>query len=242
MSWYQKDNIAYNKPNLSGTIYITKDETTEDYFSRFQKIKLDGHNWEIQVVDRISVPGIIELEIQETFDNYIAELPKIQKVDYFTQIVGETLVRQDTIQGYKIDAELYNPDYKWVVEGNKRVELLEELDGGRCCTVKVHPGAIRTYRVKYTNGVTGYYLDAKIDIEKQLINGDAEVHPYDIKKYSCKEDGVFWLDTKYAKITEQTSKTCTVEILRGKSGEFTLYFKESASGEVRTLPIKIKPF
>lgn len=239
ISWYSKNDIAHNKLNLSGTIYIKKDANTEDFFSRFQHLKIDGHTWEVQVVDKISVPGIIELEMQEYYDNPIADLPHVKKKDGFSQIVGETLVKQDTVQGYRIDLDLYNPDFHWVVEGNDRVKVLEEFEGGRYCNVKVHPGAIRTYRVKYTDGKSGYHLDVNIDIEKPHVEGPQEVKPYDIVTYTCEEAGVFWIESKYAKIIEQTPKSCKVEIVKTKKSTFDLLFKSNETGSVYTLPIEI---
>lgn len=239
ISWYHKESLAYNKLNLSGTIYIKKDEYTEDFFNRFSKIKLDGHTWEIQVVDRISVPGIIELEVQEYFDNKYEELPYIEKVDTTNQISGNTLVKQNTVQGYMVPNELYNSDYHWVVEGNDRVKIIDELVNGQVCRVQVYPGAIRKYRVKYTDGKSGYHLDVRIDIEEQKIQGDTAVRPFDIKEYRADEKGTFWIEAKSAKVIENKGYSCTVEIVKGKKGKFTLYFKADESGSVYSLPIDI---
>ena len=240
ISWYTNKDIARNKLNLSGTIYIKKDENTEDFFSRFQHLKIDGHTWEVQVVDKISVPGIIELEVQEYYDNPIADLPRIEKRDTISQIIGDTIVKQDSQPGYKINLDFYNPNYHWVVEGNDRVKVLEEFENGKYCTVQVYPGAIRTYRVKYTDGKSGYHLDVNIDIEKPKIEGNAQVKPYDIVKYTTKESGTFWAEApKTAKVVQKTPTSCEVEILKGKKGKFNLYFKCDASGETYTLPIEI---
>ena len=73
LRWFIKNQINVNELNLSGTIYIKNDEKTKKFFKRFTHLKLDGHVWEVQVTDAISVPGILELEIQEYYDNSIAE-------------------------------------------------------------------------------------------------------------------------------------------------------------------------
>ena len=67
----------------------------------------------MQVTDSISVPGILELEVQEYYDNPVAELPEIIKETEETDvIVGETTVKQDTVIGYYIPAEYIRNKYK----------------------------------------------------------------------------------------------------------------------------------
>lgn len=41
--WNLKNDINWNELNLSGTVYIKKDDNTKDYFNRFTKLKIDGH-------------------------------------------------------------------------------------------------------------------------------------------------------------------------------------------------------
>lgn len=47
VTWFQKQDVHYDEPNLSGTIYIKKDERTKGFFHRFTKIQMDGHAWEV---------------------------------------------------------------------------------------------------------------------------------------------------------------------------------------------------
>ena len=113
MRWFIKRGINVNELNLSGTIFIKNTPTTRDFFERFTHIKVDDHIWEVQVTDSISVPGILELEVQEYYDNPIAELPEIvRETDETSVIVGETTVKQDTVIGYYIPAEYVKPKYK----------------------------------------------------------------------------------------------------------------------------------
>lgn len=241
--WYIKRGINFNEMNLSGTIYIKKTEATINFFKRFTHIKLDGHTWEVQVTDRITVPGIIELEVQEYWDNPIEELPEVIKENNVSQIIGRTVVKQDSINGYEIDKRFFDKDFYWKVSGNKRVELDEVLNDGRVCKVKVHPGAIRTYRVSYTNGKDGYFTDVTIDWAKPAIKGLTEVNPYDTVSYSAKVPGEFWVETELAKIVKHDNYSCTVEITTGKKGKFVLYFKPEGDGaETVELPITIKSF
>lgn len=67
--WNEKHNINLNDLNYSLLMYVPKDEITQSYFERFKIIKFDGHNWQVAAVDRYSQDGIIEVHLNEYFDN-----------------------------------------------------------------------------------------------------------------------------------------------------------------------------
>lgn len=245
LRWFIKNQINVNELNLSGTIYIKNDEKTKKFFKRFTHIKLDGHMWEVQVTDAISVPGILELEIQEYYDNTIAELPEI-KLDQETPlnvIKGQTIVKQDTIVGYMIDNEAYDPNIQWEIKDNPRVQIEEIVDNGRICKVKIHAGAIKTFRICYGE----QFLEVVIDWKKPIIQGPQEVYPYEIHTYSIKniKEGQkihFTInDDNMAKIIEEWNDKCKVEIVSGKKGKFILSAKDDNILDTE-LPITIKSF
>lgn len=243
LRWFIKNDINYNELNLSGTIYIKDTPITRNFFTRFQHIKIEGHVWEIQVTDYISVPGIIELEVQEYYDNPIEELPEVIKEDENTYIMGKTLVEQGTVYGYEISSEVYNPEYEWSVEDNPRVSIKKVLANGRICQIKVPDGTIGEFKVVYGNKTTGYHLDVKIDIEEPEIKGPDEVYPYDTHTYYVEDDeGGFWIETRLAKVIKIDDSAARVEILTGKKGSFNLYFRSNISDKVSILPITIKSF
>jgi hypothetical protein len=67
------------------------------------------------VTDSISVPGILEIEVQEYYDNTVAELPEIKRSGNAAEtdvIVGETTVPQDTTIGYFIPKEYLKNKYQ----------------------------------------------------------------------------------------------------------------------------------
>ena len=59
------------------------------------------------------MPGILEIEVQEYYDNPIAELPEIKRATNADDsvIIGETLVPQDSTIGYYIPKEYLNDNY-----------------------------------------------------------------------------------------------------------------------------------
>lgn len=241
LRWFLKNQININELNLSGTIYIKNDEKTKHFFNRFTHIKIDGHVWEVQVTDPITVPGILELEVQEYYDNSIAELPEIKEVsgEYpLNTIKGADIVKQDTIVGYSIDPLCYNKDISWKVENNPRVKLQETLENGRICKVKIYPGAVKTFDICYGE----QKRTITIDWAKPIIQGPQEVYPYETHTYWIKGENAkatFSIDSDLAEIVETGNDYCKVEIVSGKKGEFVLYC--TPEGQEQTeLNIKIK--
>ena len=245
LRWFIKRGININELNLSGTIYIKLNPQTRAFFERFTHIKVDGHIWEVQVTDSISVPGILEIEVQEYYDNPIAELPEIKRSADATEsdiIIGETVVPQDTVIGYYIPKNYLKKTAQWEVIGNPRVELVEVMNNGNMCKVQIHDGAIGTYTVKYGD----YSLDVTVDWRREYIIGPAKVAPYGFYKYRAKgKNVVFSIDnTSVATILSQDGKQCEIEITTGRKGKFNLTctFEEDGEQQTVTLPIAIGSF
>lgn len=234
--WFQKRGININELNLSGTIFIKLNKQTRDFFERFTHIKVDGHIWEVQVTDSISVPGILEIEVQEYYDNPIAELPEIKKADDIESvIVGETTVPQDSTIGYYIPKTYLQSSYSWSVSGNPRVEIVEIMNNGNMCKVRVHDGAIGSYIVSYGE----YSLEVNIDWQRNYIIGPEKVAPYGI--YTYEADGIFSVDSNLVRINSQDGTKCELEVLTGRKGKFTLTCV-TEDNETYTLPVTIGSF
>lgn len=242
LRWYIKSGTNFNELNLSGTIYIKNTPQTKNYFSRFTHIKIDGHIWEVQVTDPISVPGVLELEIQEYYDNKFAELPNVVEANSQSQIVGQQTVRNNAEYGYQIPEKYAHKDWKWSIEGNPRVKIVDTYRDGLTCKVKVEDGAVGAYNVCYGTNYEGYKITVSIDVEEPFIKGPTSIYPYDEIEYTTDIDGVFWIEEeKIAEVASSTSNSCIVKVLTGKKGSFTLYFRDKEDNEYE-LPIKIKSF
>lgn len=234
--WFQKRGININELNLSGTIFIKLNKQTREFFERFTHIKVDGHIWEVQVTDSISVPGILEIEVQEYYDNPVAELPEIKKTDDIESvIVGETTVPQDTTIGYYIPKAYVKNSAEWSVTGNPRVDIVEVMNNGNMCKVRIHDGAIGTYIIHYGD----YELEVTIDWQRNYINGPDKVAPYGI--YTYEAEGTFSVDSSLVRINSQDGTKCELEVLTGRKGNFTLTCV-AADETVYTLPIAIGSF
>ncbi len=235
LRWFIKNAVNVNELNLSGTIFIKLTPQTREFFKRFTHIKVDNHVWEVQVTDSISVPGILELEVQEYYDNSIADLPEIKRITEESIIVGETTVSQDSEIGYYIPKAYIRKNLEWKVNGNPRVRIIDVLNDGNMCKVKVFSGAVGTYTVSYGE----YSLEVTIDWQRNYITGPNKIYPYSLVKY--KGTGVFSIDSDLIKIVEQNGSECTIEVLTGRKGSFNLSCT-TEDNEVFTLPVTIGSF
>ena len=236
--WFIKSGINANELNKSGTVYIKKDDNTLKFFHRFTKIKIDGHMWEVQVTDPISVPGILELELQEYYDNKEAELPQVKPSDKDQLIKGEKVVKQNTSVGYIVDDSIYDSFVSWSVAGNDRVKIEEILNNGKICKVKIYEGAVGKFTVVYGKNS----LEVTIDTADNFISGPIEVFPYSTNRYSIVlpqgKEALFRIDNPNAKIVAVGDDYCDVEIVSGKSGKFKVMVKIGEN--IYELPVKIK--
>lgn len=95
IEWFTKHSISINNPNYDISIYIQRTPETDEYFKRFKVIKFDGHNWRVAAVDRYSQTGILQVYLEEYFDNEMEDkmVPIAEaKDDDPTEIKGPKVV------------------------------------------------------------------------------------------------------------------------------------------------------
>lgn len=79
IEWNQKKGILWNTLNYSLVMYITADDITNSYFERFKTIKIldSRHNkektWQVVGVDPYYGDGILQVFLDEFFENSIAD-------------------------------------------------------------------------------------------------------------------------------------------------------------------------
>ena len=69
IEWFSGGGNYINKLNNTLQIYVANNAETLKFFHRFAKIKLNNNTWEVQAIDSISTPGIIEVALKEYFNN-----------------------------------------------------------------------------------------------------------------------------------------------------------------------------
>ena len=136
--WNQKHEIEFNDMNYTLLMYVPKTEESLEYFSRFQIIKFDGHNWRVAATDKYSQDGIIEVYLEEYFDNEMEDqmiIPEIIEPDTSSAYIdGPSAVNAyDEKLSYSI--ENCSSLGKFIVN-SKKVEIIEQTDTSLILDIK----------------------------------------------------------------------------------------------------------
>jgi len=67
--WHTKQTNSWSEMGYEVVLYITRDETTEKFFHRFQKVEIRDRVWEVQFVNDLSSDTMLIVYMKETFIN-----------------------------------------------------------------------------------------------------------------------------------------------------------------------------
>ena len=67
--WHTKKLNSWSEMGYEVVLYVTKDETTERFFHRFQKVEIRDRIWEVQMVNDITSDTMLIVYLKETFVN-----------------------------------------------------------------------------------------------------------------------------------------------------------------------------
>lgn len=133
IDWKSK-GFYFNTLNYSLEMYISKDEKTNEFFHRFKKLKIQGKNWEVQAVDRMTTDGIIAVYLKEDFTNEFenAETSPEETLPPSDSSVDPGLPRiEGAVEVYPYDIREYSiiglTGGSWSLS-NKRARILEQND------------------------------------------------------------------------------------------------------------------
>ena len=140
--WSQVSNNYFNKLNYTLVIYIQQNEETLKYFHRFKKVIINNQPWEVQAVDSISTPGILEISLKETYSNTVetnleeAVNKAVQKIEVLEQ-EGTYIHGPNTV--YPYDTCMYEiKNYKdiqgfWTIQNESRKNMIKVIsnDNGK---------------------------------------------------------------------------------------------------------------
>lgn len=174
IEWNQKAGIEWNTLNYSLVMYITADKITNNYFERFKTIKIldprynKEKTWQVVGVDPYYGDGIIQVFLDEYFENSIADAVAAEKpaetgkenpVDETAAYInGPTEVQQYSKAYYEIhNAEEGHWYLKWKDEEQDLKSSLKIIP------LNISIGELGTftliYRIKGQDDIT---LDVKI--------------------------------------------------------------------------------
>ena len=104
--WNVKKGVVWNDLYYHKILYITKDENTQAYFRRFDRVIINGQTWQVQgyndnygTTSKNYTGGMIRVALKETYTSTNEILKKIEEQDeeYDRQIIGPI-----TIQSYDV--------------------------------------------------------------------------------------------------------------------------------------------
>ena len=135
--WNQKSDIVWNDINYSKILYLGENEITSQ-LSRFDVIKVDGENYQVQVVNKDTASdGILIVYVKEYFTNTIEEENPPQEESIIeTEIKGDAVVYPYDIKTYIVDSfggdwSISNKNAKILASSDSQVKI--EVIAGRAC-------------------------------------------------------------------------------------------------------------
>ena len=103
--WHTKGLTSWSEMGYEVVLYITRDETTENYFHRFKKVEISGRLWEVQMVNDITSDTMLIIYLKEAFTNEFEPVPNEQdeqEQDEDTSLI----IGPDAV--YPFDSALYD--------------------------------------------------------------------------------------------------------------------------------------
>lgn len=175
---FQKNKIVRNSNNYSLVAYITKDAFSMEKFHRFTKCTVYegtnfdslGKTWRVTVVNPYYADGIIELNLEEWYENtperINAEVKQVIKdntpIDWDMDVLEPEIIGPSSFPAFGDGTyEIRNTfGGKWYVEdGGKLIDLKENKMGVRVIDLL---GKKRTIRLVYEVSNSKYYKEIMI--------------------------------------------------------------------------------
>lgn len=160
--WRQKHQIQMNDLNYSILFYIEKNEDTLNYFSRLQVVKFDGHNWRVAATDKYSQDGLIEVYLEEYFDNEMED----------AMIEPEVIDVTDTLDPYIDGPQIvrpYDTNLSYTIVGLDEGEFVVSSSKAKItsmddnsCLVEITTGKSGNFTLTYKKDLKVVNLDVLI--------------------------------------------------------------------------------
>lgn len=148
IQWNSKHNLNVNELNYTAVMFITKNQETLDFFDRFKVIKWDGHNWMVNAVDRYSQKGIIEVTLNEHFNNEMEDnmiIPSIyEPEENVPHIIGPQVVHAFD---ENIFYEIKNAEQGKFVVNSKDVKIVNSTETS--CEISILTGKSHSFNLIY---------------------------------------------------------------------------------------------
>ena len=153
--WNVKKGVVWNDMNYTKKLYITKDENTQAFFKRFDRVKINGKPWEIQAYnDNYSISktdkgetGIIRVALKETYtntDQFVAETlenaaAQVKEAEGLEPYIdGPTTASPYDIIKFK--AYNFNEQQEWTISNNSIARIIKYNEDNTQIQVEILTG------------------------------------------------------------------------------------------------------
>lgn len=156
MVWGRSGYTYFNKLNETAFMYVEKNEETEEFFSRFRKLKLGNQHWEVQATDKISVDGIIEVALKEDYVNNFEPIPAIdeQEIILADDSVDPMICGDSSVKPY--DRVIYTVSKiqgggRWLISDSSKAKIKEVKDD-KTVEIEIITGKSGSFTLAYELG------------------------------------------------------------------------------------------
>ena len=131
--WNVKRGVVWNDMYYTKILYITKDETTTEFFNRFERVVINGQTWEVQgyndnygTSSKNSTGGLIRVALKETYTSTDQIIQRMNKESQDTEIhiSGPTTIQSYDIIKYYVS----NGTGQWFIPATAPITLLSFTD------------------------------------------------------------------------------------------------------------------
>lgn len=154
--WNVKKGVVWNDLYYTKLLYITKDETTTQFFKRFERVVINGQTWEVQgyndnygTTSKNSQGGLIRVALKETYTSTNQVIEELRKKE---QEVNLQIIGPKEIQSYDV-VKYYVPqgtEDTWNVPVNAPVSIVSRTEKEIKLKVK-NVSEIITFILTYNN-------------------------------------------------------------------------------------------
>ena len=155
--WNVKRGVVWNDMYYTILLYITKDETTTEFFNRFERVVINGQTWQVQgyndnygTTSKKSTGGLIRVALKETYTSTNEMIKNIEQMDQERQY---EIVGPNTVQSYDV-IKYYVPNGQdqWSISAAAPISILNQSENE--IKLKINKvTSITTFDLEYGNQV-----------------------------------------------------------------------------------------
>ncbi len=155
--WNVKRGVVWNDMYYTKLLYITKDETTTEFFNRFERVVINGQTWQVQgyndnygTTSKKSTGGLIRVALKETYTSTNEMIKNIEQMDQERQY---EIVGPNTVQSYDV-IKYYVPNGQdqWSISAAAPISILSQSENE--IKLKINKvTSITTFDLEYGNQV-----------------------------------------------------------------------------------------